>query len=484
MSILEGLKPKRVFHYFEKITQIPHGSENTKQISDYLVDFAATHGLSYIQDESNNVIIRKEASAGYEHSIGVILQGHCDMVCEKTAGSDHDFKHDPLKLEVDGDFISAKDTTLGGDDGIAVAYMLAILEDDSISHPPLECVFTTDEEIGLLGANALDASLLKGKRMINLDSEEEGSIWTSCAGGMRSDCEIPVIREKVHGTSYEVVIDGLLGGHSGSEIDKNRANSNILLGRFLFGLSQRMNYSLIEAEGGSKDNAIPRISSAMLLIDEKESELLNSFASQLELQLKKEYENTDDGICITLSKGKEADYHALSQISREKLTFYLMNVPNGIQKMSGSIEGLVETSCNLGIFHMFKEDDNLLGSLSVRSSVESAKDALSDRLCYLTEFLGGTYSTRGSYPAWEYREDSLLRDIMVKVYEDMYQKKPQVVAIHAGLECGLFYGRIDGLDCTSIGPDLTDVHTTEEKMSISSAARVYEYLLNVLKELK
>lgn len=484
MSILEGLKPKRVFHYFEKITQIPHGSENTKQISDYLVDFAATHGLSYIQDESNNVIIRKEASAGYEHSIGVILQGHCDMVCEKTAGSDHDFKHDPLKLEVDGDFISAKDTTLGGDDGIAVAYMLAILEDDSISHPPLECVFTTDEEIGLLGANALDASLLKGKRMINLDSEEEGSIWTSCAGGMRSDCEIPVIREKVHGTSYEVVIDGLLGGHSGSEIDKNRANSNILLGRFLFGLSQRMNYSLIEAEGGSKDNAIPRISSAMLLIDEKESELLNSFASQLELQLKKEYENTDDGIYITLSKGKEADYHALSQISREKLTFYLMNVPNGIQKMSGSIEGLVETSCNLGIFHMFKEDDNLLGSLSVRSSVESAKDALSDRLCYLTEFLGGTYSTRGSYPAWEYREDSLLRDIMVKVYEDMYQKKPQVVAIHAGLECGLFYGRIDGLDCTSIGPDLTDVHTTEEKMSISSAARVYEYLLNVLKELK
>ena len=484
MSILEGLKPKRVFHYFEKITQIPHGSENTKQISDYLVDFAATHGLSYIQDESNNVIIRKEASAGYEHSIGVILQGHCDMVCEKTAGSDHDFKHDPLKLEVDGDFISAKDTTLGGDDGIAVAYMLAILEDDSISHPPLECVFTTDEEIGLLGANALDASLLKGKRMINLDSEEEGSIWTSCAGGMRSDCEIPVTREKVHGTSYEVVIDGLLGGHSGSEIDKNRANSNILLGRFLFGLSQRMNYSLIEAEGGSKDNAIPRISSAMLLIDEKESELLNSFASQLELQLKKEYENTDDGIYITLSKGKEADYHALSQISREKLTFYLMNVPNGIQKMSGSIEGLVETSCNLGIFHMFKEDDNLLGSLSVRSSVESAKDALSDRLCYLTEFLGGTYSTRGSYPAWEYREDSLLRDIMVKVYEDMYQKKPQVVAIHAGLECGLFYGRIDGLDCTSIGPDLTDVHTTEEKMSISSAARVYEYLLNVLKELK
>ncbi len=484
MSVLEGLQPKNVFHYFEKITRIPHGSENTKQISDYLVDFAKDHNLSYVQDESNNVIIRKGASVGYENSIGVILQGHCDMVCEKKAGSDHDFKHDPLDLEIEGDFISARDTTLGGDDGIAVAYMLAILDDNSISHPSLECVFTTDEEIGLLGADALDTSLLSGRRMINLDSEEEGSIWTSCAGGMRSDCEIPVTRRRVHGTRYTVVIDGLQGGHSGSEIDKNRANSNILLGRFLYGLGQKTNYSLIEAEGGSKDNAIPRKSSVALVIDEDESEVLLSYSRKLESDLKKEYEHTDDGIQITIEKDSTGDYNVLSQVSREKLTFYLMNVPNGIQKMSGSIEGLVETSCNLGIFSMSPEDDHLLGALSVRSSVESAKDALSDRLCYLTEFLGGNYGTRGSYPAWEYREDSPLRDVMVKVYEDIYQEKPQVVAIHAGLECGLFYGRMDQLDCASIGPDLTDVHTTEEKMSISSAKRVYEYLLNVLKNLK
>lgn len=484
MSILAGIKPERVFYYFEKICQIPHGSGNTKQISDYLVDFSKAHNLSYIQDGSNNVIIRKAASSGYEDAVGVILQGHCDMVCEKKAGSAHDFEKDPLQLEVDGDFISAKDTTLGGDDGVAVAYMLAILEDDTLVHPALECVITTDEEIGLLGANALDASVLKGRRLINLDSEEEGSIWVSCAGGMTANCTIPVTRSKVEGICLEVVIDGLSGGHSGAEIDKNRANSNLLMGRFLYGLGQCVRYALKSAEGGQKDNAIPRLSKALVVVEEEDMEAVISHASQLELKLKKEFKNTDDGIRLTVNKKDTGEFYVLSPVSREKLTFFLMNVANGIQKMSGSIAGLVETSCNLGIFSMPSDEESMFASLSVRSSVGSAKKALGDRICYLTEFLGGDYSVKGDYPAWEYRENSPLRDRMVKVYEEMYRKEPEVVAIHAGLECGLFYDRLDQLDCVSIGPDMKDIHTSEEKLSISSTASVYKYLLKVLAELK
>ncbi|HIU74409.1 MAG TPA: aminoacyl-histidine dipeptidase [Candidatus Pelethocola excrementipullorum] len=484
MSVLEGLKPERVFHYFERICEIPHGSRNTKQISDYLVDFARNHNLSYVQDESNNVIIRKEASAGYENAVGVILQGHCDMVCEKKAGSDHDFEKDPLKLGVDGDFIFAEDTTLGGDNGIAVAYMLAILEDDTLAHPSLECVITTDEEIGLLGATALDASLLKGRRMINLDSESEESIWVSCAGGMTSNCEIPITRAQGTGIRFEVVIDGLTGGHSGAEIDKNRANSNIVLGRFLYGLGQRIDYALIDAEGGLKDNAIPRLSRTSIVVGEDGVETLLSYTKQLELELKNEYKNTDDGIRITVTKEETGEFEVLSPMSREKLVFFLMNVPNGIQKMSGSIEGLVETSCNLGVFSMPVIDDYIFGVLSVRSSVGSAKNALGDRICYLTEFLGGEYGVDGAYPAWEYRDISPLRELMVKTYEDMYQKQPEVVAIHAGLECGIFYDRLDQLDCVSIGPNMEDIHTSEERLSISSTERVYEYLLKVLAAMK
>ena len=276
------------------------------------------------------------------------------------------------------------------------------------------------------------------------------------------------------------MIEGLLGGHSGAEIDKNRANANLLLGRFLYGLEQKMNFGLMEAEGGLKDNAIPRTSRAVLVVDEADAQTLAEHAAKLEAELKKEYEGTDEGITIAVTMQDPGEFEVLSPVSREKVIFFLMNVPNGIQKMSGSIDGLVETSCNLGIFSMPVNDTYMFAVSSVRSSVGSAKNALGDRICYLTEFLGGEYGVEGDYPAWEYREDSPLRDLMVRIYEKMYDKKPQVVAIHAGLECGLFYDRLEGLDCVSIGPDMKDIHTSEEKLSISSAARVYEYLLNVL----
>ena len=267
MAVLSGLKPEKVFYYFEELCKIPHGSGNTKEISDFLVAFAKERNLEVYQDDYNNVIIYKKASAGYEDAPVTILQGHCDMVAEKTPESSHDFRKDGLKLLVEGDFITADQTTLGGDDGIAVAYMMAILDDDTLKHPALECVITTDEEIGLLGAKDLDASVLKGKYMINLDSEEEGYLWISCAGGQTGISEIPVSYQDVEGEVLEVVIDGLVGGHSGAEIDKNRANANKLMGRFLYELGQKVTFALVDLEGGTKDNAITRKSRAVLVAD-------------------------------------------------------------------------------------------------------------------------------------------------------------------------------------------------------------------------
>lgn len=482
MAVLENLKPERVFHYFEEITRIPHGSGNTDEISSYLVTFAQEHGLRSIRDESNNVIIFKDAAPGYENAPGVILQGHVDMVCEKLPGSAHDFEKDPLTLHVEDDYIFAEGTTLGGDDGIAVAYALAVLEDKALPHPALEAVFTVDEEIGLLGAAALDASPLKGKYLINLDSEEEGILWVGCAGGMTAVSELPVNYRECSGVCCEVEVSGLLGGHSGAEIDKIRANATILLARLLHEFREIGEYDLVSLEGGQKDNAIPRQAKAVLLTTEDDAARLQEYGQTFAAALKKEYTGTDEGIQVSVMKKGKSTEQAIHPVSREKVLFFLMNYPNGIQKMCGFIDGLVETSCNLGITRL--ENGFLSCSTSVRSSVSSAKMALSDRICYLTEFLGGDYEIEGDYPSWEYRQDSELRPLMVEVYKDMYKEEPAVQVIHAGLECGLFYEKIPGLDCVSVGPDMQDIHTSEEKLSISSTARVYEYLLEVLKRIK
>ena len=482
MSVLKDLKPERVFYYFEEITKIPHGSGNTKQISDYLVGFARAHGLKYIQDESNNVIIFKDASKGYEKAPCVILQGHMDMVCEKTPESSHDFTKDPLELVVEGDYVSAKDTTLGGDDGIAVAYALALLEDDSLCHPALEVLITVDEEIGLLGAAALDTTPLKGRYLINLDSEEEGYLWVGCAGGLTAQTNIPVKYQEADGRKYEITVSGLLGGHSGSEIDKNRANATLLLGRFLFEAREKGSYVLAEIEGGQKDNAIPRTARALILTDEETGAEIQKFAGEFTRNLQKEYTGSDDGITVTAEARGTGKEPVLHPVSLEKVLFFLIHYPNGIQKMCGYMEGLVETSCNLGITRLTPE--GLACSASVRSSVATEKKALADKIAYLTEFLGGEYKAEGNYPSWEYKQDSRLRPYMVDVYEKLFHVKPQVRVIHAGLECGLFYEKIPGLDCVSLGPDMKDIHTTEEQLSISSVQKVWEYLLEVLKNMK
>ncbi|MBQ8305646.1 MAG: aminoacyl-histidine dipeptidase [Blautia sp.] len=477
--VLEELEPKRVFYYFEEISRIPRGSGNTKAISDYLVSFAKEKGLSYIQDEMNNVLIRKPAAPGYENVPTVILQGHMDMVCEKRPEIDHDFTKDPLELVIKDGYVWANGTTLGGDDGIAVAFGLALLEDPDLKAPALEVLITVDEEIGLLGADGFDCKQLNGKRLINLDSEEDGVLWVSCAGGRCVESRLSVKWAEAEGIRMTLTIDGLVGGHSGSEIDKNRANANVLMGRVLYALGTECEFALTALSGGSKDNVITNACTAEMIIAEESKEKAQEILSGLEKDIRSEYEGTDGAINIRASFGeKEAAAKALQPGSQQKIIFLLMNIPWSVQKMSGTIEDLVETSANPGVLKLTEEELSLV--TSVRSSKGSAKIALSDKICYLTEFLGGEAVVSGDYPAWEYKADSYLRDKMVDVYRRMYGQEMTVKAIHAGLECGLFYERIEDLDCVSLGPDILDIHTAEEHLDIESTRKGWEYLKEVL----
>lgn len=482
MSVLMNLEPNRVFYYFEEISKIPHGSYHTREISDYLVRFAKEHQLKYYQDIADNVIIYKNATEGYEDAPVTILQGHMDMVCEKTPLSAHNFEKDPLQLMVDGDYISAKDTTLGGDNGIAIAYALAILESEGIAHPALEIVITSDEEVGLLGADALDTTMLNGTYMINLDSEDEGIITAGSAGGVDAISQIPLHYWEADGMLFDVTIEGLMGGHSGVDITKNRANANILMGRYLYELSEKYDYMIADIAGGNKSNAIPRICTASLVAAETDVAAILAFTELFQRAIQKEYTNTDGDVCIHIEPKNSGTYQVLDVSAKHRVLFYLRNVPNGIMKMSGQIDGLVETSTNLGII---KIEDNQFYALSgVRSSFTSARDDVGNKIQFITEFLAGEYSEQAPYPSWEYLEDSKLRKIACDAYENLYGKQPHVEVIHAGLECGLFFDKMRDLDCISIGPDMKDVHTTEERLSISSVSRTWDYLLAILKEIK
>lgn len=482
MRVLDQCNPKRVFYYFEELCKIPHGSGNTKEISDYLVAFAREHHLTYHQDEKNNVIIYKAATEGYGHIASVILQGHMDMVCEKEQDSSHDFTKEGLDLFLEGDWIGARNTTLGGDDGIALAYILAILESEEYAHPALEAVFTVDEEIGLLGASALDYGRLHGQYMINLDSEEEGEFIISCAGGARSASTLPVQYQEGQGLCCQLNISGLKGGHSGAEIHKNRANADVLMGRVLYELCEELDLQVAELSGGSKETAIPRESSALLLIPLEDLDRTREIITGLEEDFRKEFLGIEEGLVVTLGKGEEDTQPVLHPVSLGKILFYLMNIPNGVMKYSGTIGNLVETSSNLGIIKLTNESFTAVSS--TRSSVASAGNHVTSKIQFLTEFLGGEYHCGSRYPAWEYGGETKLQKLMVETYERMYQEQPQVKAIHAGLECGLFYHGLEGLECISIGPDMENIHTTMERLSVSSTERVFNYLLEVLSGMK
>ena len=479
--VLESLEPKSVFHFFEDLTRIPHGSRNTKAISDYCVAFARARGLWADQDALNNVIIKKPASAGYEAAPAVILQGHLDMVAEKTPESPIDLTKDALELRVAGDYVSANGTTLGGDDGIAVAMALAVLDSHEIAHPALEAVFTVDEEIGMEGAQGLDYSKLSARRMLNIDSEDEGIFTVSCAGGASANVRLDLTSAPCTRAGARLRVLGLIGGHSGQEIDKGRANACVLLGRVLDALRRKLSVRLVSAAGGLKDNAIPNSAEAVLALREEDLAAARELVSGCEADFRKEYAAADPDIHIVLESAPAAP-QALTEESTLRVVRFLQLVPNGVAAMSMDIPGLVQTSCNLGIFHV--ADNALTAVSSVRSSAASQKQMLLDRFDTLAQLLGGTLTVTGAYPAWEYRRESELREKLTAVYERQTGKAPKIEAIHAGLECGLFAGALPGLDCVSFGPDLVDIHTTREKMSISSVQRTWAFLLGALAELK
>lgn len=475
---IRNLEPREVFFYFEEIAKIPHGSGNTQAISNYLVSFAKERKLEHYQDELGNVIIIKEASKGYEDREPVMLQGHMDMVAVKKPDSKIDMKKEGLTLMVEGDWLFAKDTSLGGDDGIAVAYELALLAAEDLEHPRLECVFTVDEEIGLLGAKAIDVSMCKAKRMINIDSEDEGIFLTGCAGGMRVDCHLPLEKEEKKGILVTLKIGGLQGGHSGVEIHKERGNSNVLMGRFLAGAAKNTSLYLSKLQGGLADNAIPRETRAEFLVEETGT--VEDLVKRLEKELKCELATKDPGVYCELEIQGEQILPVVTKEETKKAAALLYCLPQGVQAMSADVKGLVETSLNMGLLSL--KEDGLHAGFSVRSSLESAKYALEEKLYVLTESLGGSCKTTGDYPGWAYRVDSPLRELMLRIFKEKYGKEPVVEAIHAGLECGFFLDKIPQLDCVSMGPDMKDIHTTEEKMSISSVKRVWEYLVEVLKQ--
>lgn len=482
MMLSEELYPQRVFYYFEQIAAIPHGSRNTKAISDFLVNFAKEHNLVWYQDENNNVVIVKEASAGYEAAEPIIIQGHMDMVCEKEKGVDIDFEKDGLKLYIDGDFLKAEGTTLGGDDGIAVAYALALLDSQEIAHPKLEVVITVDEEIGMLGADAIDLSMLTGHTMLNIDSDVEGSFLTGCAGGMAVNVTLPIKRVMQSGEKVALTITGLEGGHSGSEIDKEHGNANILMGRLLRALFEETPFGIISLAGGLKDNAIPRECVTELLVPQENVNLVKEIADKLDIELKKEFMTADPSVCIEFEDLGKKEESILDFGSVSRVIFYLRSVPNGVQHMSQVMHGLVETSLNLGIMEL--KEDALHTVTSIRSSVGTRKADLLDRITAIVELLGGEAEVEGDYPAWEYKQDSSLRPQIAKVYKQLYGKDPVFETIHAGLECGLLSEKIKNLDCVSFGPDNFDIHTPKERLSISSTGRVWDFIVEFLRQAK
>lgn len=463
---------EKALRFFEEFSKIPRGSGNTKAIADYLVNFANQRNLEVIRDASDNVIIRKSATEGYEDRPCVILQGHTDIVALKEPGCSINMDKEGLELYRDGDYLKANGTTLGADDGVAMAYSLALLDSSDVQHPELEAVFTSDEETGLLGATALNASVLHGKILINIDSDEEGIFTAGCAGGGRVDIKVNASAKTHIGRIYTLRIGGFKGGHSGVEIHKNRGNAIKCLAEIL---SRLDNVRLGKIVAGSADNAIPSDAIAIFVTKSSIFEISEAINNAKEALPECE---TDAGFKVDMNI---SSVRLFSVEDSANILSLITKLPNGVTRMSEDIEGLVETSLNMGILKTSDKSMDL--TISVRSAKGEEKAKLLDTIHSIAKDHNAEFSVRGEYPAWEYRKESHLRDVMCKVYKDMYGKDATVVTIHAGLECGIFSDKIDGLDCISIGPDNHDIHTPDERLSLPSFNRVYEYLINVLKNI-
>lgn len=497
--MLEKYQPQKVFHYFEQICRIPHPSYHCEAISNYLMDFAKAHGLEAYQDQFYNVIIIKEASAGKEELEPIMIQGHMDMVTVKDDGIRIDMQKEGLQLAIDGDYIYAKGTSLGGDDGIAVAYGLALLDDDTLSLPRIELVVTTEEEVGMEGATGIDLSVCRANRMLNLDSEDEGEFVVACAGGMRVHADMEA-GEKLPLTENELLycieVGGLAGGHSGTEIIRHSANACKVIGSVLHGLwAMDCPFMMMDLEGGTKDNAIPIYAKALIAVSKERKDQIKANIDKLQEDFRKQYGATDPDGYVKCSEVEPVDRNdmqsCLQNTKKEILLFskertrqiidFLCEVPNGVQSMCTEMPELPQTSLNLGI--MKGEADGIHFDFSLRSSVSAEKKELCDKVCEIIDKYEGTYELGGDYPAWEYKADSALREHLVRVYEKQYGKLPEVLSIHAGLECGILASKKPGLDCVSVGPDILDIHTTRERLSISSVQRVWKFLVEALETL-
>ncbi|MCH5259673.1 MAG: aminoacyl-histidine dipeptidase [Lachnospiraceae bacterium] len=478
------LKPEKVFGFFSEISKIPRGSGNMEEIAGYCLRFAKERGLKSYRDNYGNVMIFKDGTAGYEQSESVILQGHLDMVCEKRPDCSKDMEHEGIDIVIDGEYLRADGTTLGGDNGIAIAYILALLDDaGTIAHPPIEALFTADEEVGLRGAYALDASKLTGKRLINMDSEEEGILTVSCAGAVRIACAVPVTYEKTDGSmcAKKVTVSGLLGGHSGIDIGRNRKNAALVLAEFLYDLSSHIRVGIDGFLTGGRLNVIPQTAETVICIDGTQEREFDNLLAAYNSELKKACAQTEPDVCVSAVNTPIPEI-CLDGVSGNTLISTLLLAPNGVSAISTDIPFLVQTSSNLGSVSLDKDALNL--GFMIRSNTDHGKAETVRRLKALIGSIGGTVTLSDDYPAWEYRQVSPLRDIMIETYAEMYGSKPQICAIHAGLECGILAEKLEGADMISIGPNMKNVHTPDEQLEIKSVERCWEYLLRVLERLK
>ena len=472
--IIKGYRPKKLFEFFEDICAIPHGSGNEAAIADYLVTFAMSRGLEYHRDSVNNVFIKAPATAGLEDRPAILLQGHTDMVCEKNNDTVHDFTRDGLKLFVEDGWLGAKGTTLGGDDGIAVAMMLAIL-DGQMAHPAVECLFTVEEEVGLLGAETFDYSRVSASRMINMDSEEESCVTAGCAGGLRTDLTIPVTRTDAKGVAVEIKLGGLAGGHSGADVHRGRANANKLMGRMLLALSKEFDFCLCSVEGGSKDNAIPR--ECVALVCGKGLTFMPAKVAKLTNEIKAELCAEDAGFFMQCNTVK-APETCMDQSSTARVICAMGTVANGVLAMSNNIEGLVEYSRNLGIIRT--EQGSVHLTLSSRSAIESQLDASIDDLDALATLCQGSTRHHSRYPGWSYAVNSPIRDQYLAAYAELYGQTPVVSVIHAGLECGIIRSRLPEMDMISVGPNMRDIHSPAERLDLASCERFWKVIEKIL----
>ena len=475
--ITKGYSPEKALAYFEEICKIPHGSGNEEAVACYIENFAKERGLFVIRDQNNNVFIRKEATAGYENAPAYLLQGHTDMVCAKETSSNHNFETDALDLYMENGWLRARGTTLGGDDGIAVAFMLALLDGEILEHPTLECLFTVEEETGLGGAESFDYSVVTAKKMINLDSESESEVCAGCAGGVRSKISFTPSLEKSSGDVITLSIDGLFGGHSGVEINCGRANAIVMTVGILSGIAKEQEIALVSLVGGEKDNAIPRMCEAKFVVEDSSRAV--ALIERLDTTIREGLCDADAGLKISVSIENDVD-EIDTLVEGGALLDMIGELKVGVLSMSAFLVGLVEFSRNLGVIEVNSEGAYI--TYSSRSSKEEQIDLSIAEVNAQVEKIGASVKHTGRYPGWDFLPESGLRDTYIRKFKEIMGTDVHTVVIHAGLECGIIKSRIPDMDIISVGPNMRNIHTPDEALELDSCARLFKVLKAVLSD--